>query len=372
MNQLASVEIFTYLGIAQGLVIAILLITTKRKNKSANTLLALLLVLACFMLVAKAFSSYNNTNYIRWVTFSDIAIFLFGPLSYQYVKRLTNKTLKQFSLTFIHFVPAITYLIFLLTMLQLSNKQFFELNQEGGFALVFFYIEVLALLFNFNYWILSRNQVHKYLQNEKRELSFIQPIGRFLMLMLYTVLALLVLWLISAISISFFRISIPFFNYSTIWIAIPIVIYIIGFYAMFQPEIFKIPIETTPEREFTKQRLEEYEIRRLKNKLDKLVLEDEVHLKNTLTLSELSSLLETSPNNVSWLLNNVFNSSFYDYINQLRVEAFLKKINNKEHQKQTLLALSMDVGFNSKSTFNKAFKNIVKDTPSNYIKSLNI
>ena len=60
--------------------------------------------------------------------------------------------------------------------------------------------------------------------------------------------------------------------------------------------------------------------------------------------------------------------TFYDFINHYRVKEFVKKVENQEHLKHTILALSMDVGFNSKSTFNKAFKDTMQDTPSNYIK----
>jgi len=80
--------------------------------------------------------------------------------------------------------------------------------------------------------------------------------------------------------------------------------------------------------------------------------------------------LGTSTNDLSWLLNNVYQSNFYDYINQHRIAAFLEKIKEKEHKRHTLLFLSMEVGFNSKSTFNKAFKTILQDTPSNYIKKI--
>ncbi len=370
MNSESLIEILTYSGIGLGLILAILLVTIKRSNKSSNSILMLLLFLASFMLAAKVFSNYNETENIRWVAFSDITIFLFGPLAFLYVKRITDKTFRSYKLPFLHFIPALAYLLFSIVMLRLSNEQYFALNERGGFRIVFFYIEILGLLFNFNYWILNRNQIQKYLQTEKKELSFTQPIGRFLIVMLYTILTLLTLWLISSISSSFFRTNIPLFNYGTVWVAIPIVIYIIGGYALFQPHIFKIPLEIIS-KEQPKQRLEEREIEGLKHKLNGLIIKEKIHLNPTLTLTQLSSLLDTSPNDLSWLLNNVFKSSFYDYINQLRVEEFLKKINNKEHKKQTLLALSMDVGFNSKSTFNKAFKNIVKDTPSNYIKSLN-
>lgn len=95
-----------------------------------------------------------------------------------------------------------------------------------------------------------------------------------------------------------------------------------------------------------------------------------IYLNNELTLKDLAQELGTTTNNVSWLLNNIHQCSFYDYINQYRVQEFILKIQNGEHFKHTILALSLDSGFNSKSTFNKAFKMVKNDTPSNYIKSL--
>ena len=68
------------------------------------------------------------------------------------------------------------------------------------------------------------------------------------------------------------------------------------------------------------------------------------------------------------MLNNTYQTTFYDFINGYRVMEFVKKVVNEEHIQHTILALSMDVGFNSKSTFNKAFKSKMNETPSNFIK----
>lgn len=95
---------------------------------------------------------------------------------------------------------------------------------------------------------------------------------------------------------------------------------------------------------------------------------EKIFLQSDLTLADVAEMLQTSTNNVSWLLNQVYKTTFYDFINQYRVKEFVKKVENQEHLKHTILALSMDVGFNSKSTFNKAFKDTMQDTPSNYIK----
>jgi AraC-like DNA-binding protein len=161
--------------------------------------------------------------------------------------------------------------------------------------------------------------------------------------------------------------TIPFIGYDSIWVAIPLFIYVIGYFSLKQPELFRIS-EEKQKNNLRKERLPEAEAQLLKTKLDSLMINEKVFLQSDLTLADVSEMLQTSTNNVSWLLNQVYKTTFYDFINQYRVKEFLKKVENKEHLKHTILALSMDVGFNSKSTFNKAFKNTMHDTPSNYIK----
>ena len=102
------------------------------------------------------------------------------------------------------------------------------------------------------------------------------------------------------------------------------------------------------------------------------MLNEHIYLDSKLTLKTLSEKLETSTNNLSWLLNSVYNCTFYEYINRSRIKAFISKIENGDHKEYTVLALSIDSGFNSKSTFNKAFKAEMNDTPSNYIKKISL
>ena len=96
----------------------------------------------------------------------------------------------------------------------------------------------------------------------------------------------------------------------------------------------------------------------------------DVYLIPELCLALLADYLRTSSNNLFWYLNNVENKTFYKFINEYRVNAFLNKAENNEHHSKTLLAMAFEVGFNTKSTFNKSFRSIINDTPTNYIKNM--
>jgi AraC-like DNA-binding protein len=83
-----------------------------------------------------------------------------------------------------------------------------------------------------------------------------------------------------------------------------------------------------------------------------------------LTLSELAQKLKTNTSILSQIINTGFNKNFNDFVNEYRVKAFQDKIKSKEYSHYTMLALAFDCGFNSKATFNRAYKKLTGQNPS--------
>ena len=69
---------------------------------------------------------------------------------------------------------------------------------------------------------------------------------------------------------------------------------------------------------------------------------------------------------LSAVINQGFGKNFNDYINDYRVDAFIEKLKNGEQEAQTLLSLAYDAGFNSKATFNRAFKKTTGVSPKDW------
>jgi AraC-like DNA-binding protein len=59
--------------------------------------------------------------------------------------------------------------------------------------------------------------------------------------------------------------------------------------------------------------------------------------------------------------------NFNDFVNLYRIKALMQKLEEREHDIQTLLSLAFECGFNSKSTFNRAFKRYTTLSPKEYI-----
>ena len=89
-----------------------------------------------------------------------------------------------------------------------------------------------------------------------------------------------------------------------------------------------------------------------------------------LTLADLASLLNTTPHKLSEVLNAQIGETFYDFVNGYRVREVQRRIAAGEGKALKILALALDAGFASKSTFNQVFKKHTSQTPSDFRQAL--
>ena len=111
------------------------------------------------------------------------------------------------------------------------------------------------------------------------------------------------------------------------------------------------------------------ELRKLKKQVDELMAEEQMFLNPELKLSDIANRLNTSSFVLCYLFNQHMGTSFYDYINNLRVENFKQRAKNGETKLYTLDALATRCGYNSRTTFFRNFKKATGMTPSEYLAS---
>jgi len=126
------------------------------------------------------------------------------------------------------------------------------------------------------------------------------------------------------------------------------------------------------EESYTKSGLEEEVGKELSNRLVRLMEDQKPFTNSELSLRNLADMLEISPHNLTEVINKYSNKNFYDFVNAYRVEEVKARIRNQENNNYTLLAIGLESGFNSKSSFNSVFKKHTGQTPSQYKKSLQI
>jgi AraC-like DNA-binding protein len=83
-------------------------------------------------------------------------------------------------------------------------------------------------------------------------------------------------------------------------------------------------------------------------------------------LSRLAQALAIPKHHLSQVLSLGLQRSFYDLLNQYRIKEVVARLNDPGYDHQTIIEIAYGVGFNSKSTFNTAFKKYMGQTPSAY------
>jgi AraC-like DNA-binding protein len=93
------------------------------------------------------------------------------------------------------------------------------------------------------------------------------------------------------------------------------------------------------------------------------------YLDPELKAERLAEAVGISKKHLSQVINQQFTMNFKNFINKYRVEEAKKKLLDPKEQDFVLMKIALDVGFNSKSVFNEAFKKFTGMSPSEYRKS---
>jgi AraC-like DNA-binding protein len=93
---------------------------------------------------------------------------------------------------------------------------------------------------------------------------------------------------------------------------------------------------------------------------------DKPHLDPSLSVDELALKLGVPSWQLSRVLNTAFRQNFFNFVNSHRVEEAKRQLEDPALNARTMLRILHESGFNSKSTFNDAFKRHTGMTPSEY------
>jgi AraC-like DNA-binding protein len=120
------------------------------------------------------------------------------------------------------------------------------------------------------------------------------------------------------------------------------------------------------QEENKKNWLSEEDLNVWKNKVSNFFDKEKPYLDPELTLSDLATRLSTNTSILSQVINKGFDKNFNDFINEFRVSEYQSKVKTPQYAHYTRLAVAFDCGFNSKATFNRAYKKLTGQNPSDF------
>jgi AraC-like DNA-binding protein len=393
-NFYSSLLLITF---SQGLIYSVLLLKKAIQSQSKPNYWLSLFVFLCSIFIAPwmlGFAGwYDKQPYrdiIFYIPFQQL--FFIGPVLFFYIQSLLNPAFKLNKKQFLHLIPALLYLIYSLIVfvydkLILGKYYFYENGmdkdfdawyQYSGFVSMFIYL-ILSLKFYSNY----RKLIVQITSNADSVLF--DWIKKYL----FAFLGMILLKVFAEI---FFTIFPEYTNYVGVWwfyLLFSLILYYIAItgYANavetkfgFQMSVFdKKPIlllnqnqeNNTIEIEYEEIKTEiSPEIKLWKAKIETLIQSEKLYQNPELSLTEIAKKLESNSSIISRAINQGFAMNFNDFINNYRIEAVKEMFQNGEHKKSTLIGIAYDCGFNSKATFNRAFKKNTNFSPKEYLNSI--
>jgi AraC-like DNA-binding protein len=104
-----------------------------------------------------------------------------------------------------------------------------------------------------------------------------------------------------------------------------------------------------------------------KRQLLDLMDAEKPYLEAELSLPDLARRLQMPVTLLSQVINEGTGKNFNDFINAYRVAEFLRQAQVPANARLSLLGIALNSGFNSKSTFNRAFKKVTGAAPKEYL-----
>ncbi len=378
----------------QSILLIIAISSLQDYNRRANRWLIIALGFTGLMVFVRVVSDYSAVaqQYTKLLFLPDFVLLLYAPLFYFYIRKLLFKGSKLPPRWWIHFLPAIGQFFLYLPFFLMDSKalQHKIVNREADLVTIWLVVGTLAWFYNLYYWFICRRSIRRYQREFATHASYEQNI-QYLSTVVVIQGVCLSLWAFTGILLGssyVFELQVAGLvakSVDTIWLAFSSIPYFLGYFAIHQPEVFKLPTEeaaffsnvpavaepdkqTALKEDHDPDRAEHAEENLLpfKEKIDAYMQKHKPYTNAGLTLNELAGKLKMSPHLLSKVINDVYEKNFFDFINSYRIEEFKLKFEDPRNKQFTMLALAFEVGFNSKTAFNRAFKKMTNQSPREY------
>jgi AraC-like DNA-binding protein len=343
----------------------------KNKGLSDHLLLAWFILLFSNMMI---FYLIHQQLAPRWlVEILNNSAFLHGPILYLYTAALTGERDRILPSDWLHMFPFALLLVVTTWLTYRSWPGLESLNM--GLIVLKFLSPLIYILLSQRMIVRHRDRIEQLFSSTSRmELRWLSSI-------LWGGLILIILGIVTHLLHYMEVLTIPDYGGLYLNIAYSLSIVLMGYFGFRQTSIF-LPEHLRKNRElgignpatvssgkYQKSRLDEgYASRAYQELLDHME-NDKPFLDPGLSLYRLAEQLNTTENKLSQLINSRSGANFFEFVNRYRVEMLIKLMKEGELQHSTLLGLALDSGFNSKASFNRAFKKFTGQTPSEYLKN---
>lgn len=349
------------------------IINNKSLNRADYYLATINVLLASFLafelLVANQFTP-------ELVIIYQIISFLLFPFFFLYGIEMLRLSIRH---KIVFFIPAFSLLLWFFVdfyvLHQRSAVYAEQIYRYPTFIYHVFYKGQLILTCIGEFWLLV--QIKKYQQEIRDQYSFIEPHElKWLKIVTIVFLSLTILSLAAYLIYNFYD---TYFEIESVTRLLNACLLLAVFYMSYHGIHLYVGTSRTKEskspepsigeeRKYIKSSMGDGQLQEVHQRLIKLFQVEKPYLEAQLQLLQVAQKLEVSTHILSQTINKVEKKSFYDFVNQYRIDHFKELLSHPANRKFSILALGMDSGFNSKASMNRIFKELTGQTPSSYQK----
>jgi len=362
--------IFSALAAFQLYFVSIYLIMIRKGDARSNLLLGLLLLLLAISIgniTLNVIDPELSCGIIYII--DDGFFFLYGPLIFFYVQNVVYRDFKFRLLHSIHLFPALLFYIYFFISLNINNANLADKGTGSEFSLGSALVVGSVFIYLLCYLWFARKVILFYRSEIKMNFSRVEGINlNWLMFILRSFVIITLIAMIHNIQ--------PILKNNTLNVITLIALVVFIFYfinkvlikALNYPEILS-GIELSAKGKYLGSNLSSDEIGLINLKLIPAIENEKLFMNPDLTIKDVADHIGSNTKNVSQVINQLHHKNFFDFINSYRC-AEVKHILEAD-EKSTIMEAMFQAGFNSKSSFNKEFKKLTGQTPTEFKNSIN-
>jgi AraC-like DNA-binding protein len=356
--------VLNLLGAAQGVLLASALLTTKSGRRTASRLLA---ALTLTISIAVSGAVLLTTNYVfaypQLSRLHQPFVFLAAPLLFLYLRELTAREERFRRQDFLHFIPFVLCLIYLLPYYLKSSEAKIQIlvseYVQPDFGNWYYVRSAVLITQVLVYLILIVVNIVSYSRSAERRKS---PRDKAVLFEVrFFIFAAVILWVAAVL-----RYAIPTMPNLLVPLGASVLIYAMGYLKLRRPDAETVPRDEQPGRKYEKSTLTPERSQRYLDKLVNFMENEKPFTAGDLTIQKLAEKLSIPANHLSQTINERLGQTFSDFVNSYRVEAAKRKLVDPAFSHLSVLGIAEEVGFNSKSSFNSVFKKHTNMTPSEF------
>jgi len=392
---------YIYAGAATLIIFLSLLVGTKQKKELSDYIFIFWLLLLfvnslSFIIIWR--SNYPVSFAGRLIVeVSEASIFIHGPVFLFYTLSLTKAALKIKPRHLVHLIPFLVCLIILMAAIMVA---------DGVSAITRQIVSICKMVSLLIYTTVVLIQLKNH--RKQVETIFSNTENKYLNWLHFLAWGIIVVWILSSTGLILYALTwfrIPQYGGIMGNIAVCIFIFLVGFFGVKQEAIFYFtPAENSsiesvgmgdtaasaimdhslftnvirPEEKASAAAInEKYKNSGLSKQksldlfqvLENFMKTQKPYHDPELTLFGLAKQLDIHPNHLSQIINQHYSENFFDYINQYRINDVKDVLLSGKHDTFSLAGIGFECGFNSKASFNRAFKKFTGVTPSEFRKS---